>query len=329
MQRSIYFRLIGHDPFIDFIKAYAIICVLIGHTFPFLDYIGYGLWAGMQVPLFILVQSFHFLKKEKSNFSITKILWRVLIPFFVAQLVLFILLYVMNPTSLNKLFISFLVSGGKGPGSYYPWIYIQIAFLLPLFKKILSGKSELFLAIFFLLLCEGIEILLSIVNIPDYLYRLLAFRYLFLVFLSWIWIKKGIQINNITIVLSLLSFLSIVYFEYFSFNNEPLFYNTSWKYHRWPCYYYVAFLFTYLLYFIHRRIIRYLYLNQIIVYIAQCSYEIFLVQMVICAIFQLLPTSYDFVLGLVLKFLIVFILSISGGFLLNKYYKRFVNKYIF
>lgn len=48
-----------HDEFIDFIKAYAILCVLFGHTFGMaLDYVAYGVWAGMQVPLFILIQTF-------------------------------------------------------------------------------------------------------------------------------------------------------------------------------------------------------------------------------------------------------------------------------
>ena len=85
------FQTTGHDEFIDFIKSYAILCVIFGHTFPMLDKIGYGIWAGMQVPLFILIQTFHYLKKER-NFKINvgKILGRVVVPFVIAEILTFI-----------------------------------------------------------------------------------------------------------------------------------------------------------------------------------------------------------------------------------------------
>ena len=70
---KITFNKSGYEPFFDFIKAYAILCVLMGHTIPFLKETGYSLWYGMQVPLFVLIQSFHALKKE-SFFSIKKII---------------------------------------------------------------------------------------------------------------------------------------------------------------------------------------------------------------------------------------------------------------
>ena len=84
--RQIVFVKNGYDPFIDFIKAYAIICVLIGHTIPYSELWGYGLWAGMQVPLFILIQSFHFFKREANSVSIKKIFNRVLLPFLVVEI---------------------------------------------------------------------------------------------------------------------------------------------------------------------------------------------------------------------------------------------------
>jgi fucose 4-O-acetylase-like acetyltransferase len=90
MSQIITFNKKGYDSFIDFIKAYAIICVLIGHTLPHHDYWGYGLWAGMQVPLFILVQAFHCFKKESYSFSLKKVLWRVIIPFVAIQVIIFV-----------------------------------------------------------------------------------------------------------------------------------------------------------------------------------------------------------------------------------------------
>ena len=56
MNYTITFNKSGYDPLIDFIKAYAILCVLMGHTFPYLKASVDSLWYGMQVPLFVLVQ---------------------------------------------------------------------------------------------------------------------------------------------------------------------------------------------------------------------------------------------------------------------------------
>lgn len=236
--KAITFNKYGYDPFIDFIKAYAIICVLIGHTLPMHDYWGYGLWAGMQVPLFILVQAFHGFKKDVIIINVKKIFFRVALPFIAIQSIA--LLFFLCTASSD--IYSFLKGGGKGPGSYYPYIYIQIALLLPFVKNWIDRsrvhKTRILLS--FLIICEAFEILFSLIDLPDGLYRLLAIRYLFLLYFAWIWVKEGVVINKRTVFLSILSLGAIIYFEYFSINDEVLFYNTAWKYHRWPCYYYVA-----------------------------------------------------------------------------------------
>ena len=87
MNYTVTFNKSGYEPFIDFIKAYAILCVLMGHTFPYLKASGYSLWYGMQVPLFILVQIFHVLKKENYSFSVKKMLKRIVCPFLFIQLI--------------------------------------------------------------------------------------------------------------------------------------------------------------------------------------------------------------------------------------------------
>ena len=109
---TITFNKNGHDDFIDFIKAYAIICVLFGHTFIFLDQVGYALWAGMQVPLFVLVQSFHFFKKEKPSINLVKILKRVILPFFIVEVLSFFVAYFAVGYSCNELIDKFIRGGG-------------------------------------------------------------------------------------------------------------------------------------------------------------------------------------------------------------------------
>ena len=96
-------------------------------------------------------------------------------------------------------------------------------------------------------LCEALQMLASVIDIPREIYRLLCFRYVFLMFLALVWVRHGIHMNRRTWTLSMLSMASIIYFGYFLTNDEPLFYYTPNHCHRWPCYFYVAFLLCYVL----------------------------------------------------------------------------------
>lgn len=336
MDKVITFNKEGYDPFIDFIKAYAIVCVLIGHTLFLHDYWGYGLWAGMQVPLFVLVQAFHGFKKESLDVNLKKIFFRVVLPYIIIQSIAFIYLLCKDSSGIY----SFIGGGGAGPGSYYPWVYIQIALLLPIVKKWIDKNREhqTKVLISFLVVCEVFEILFSVIDLSDRLYRLLAVRYFFLLYLAWIWVKDGIVINGLTIFLSILSFIAIVYFEYFSVDDEILFYKTAWKYHRWPCYFFVANFGGYLL----RKLFEFLraspFILRIIKLLAKCSYEIFLIQMLVIYVYPdetinelLMMVDVDnhlllLFIQLVLKIIIVFTLSIYLGYYVNLYYNRIVNK---
>lgn len=110
---TVTFNTKGYDGFIDFIKAYAILCVLFGHTFsPILDKVAYGVWAGMQVPLFILVQSFHSYKKDKAIVNIVKILTRVVLPFVVFEAITFGIAHFIGHVDCNILIHGVLTVGG-------------------------------------------------------------------------------------------------------------------------------------------------------------------------------------------------------------------------
>lgn len=109
----------GYDPFIDFIKAFAIICVLMGHTFPYLNTWGYAIWAGMQVPLFLLVQTFHSYKANKDSINIKKLFNRILLPFIIAEIIIFICLTIKNGIT-HGLIIKYLMGGGRA------WIILPL-----------------------------------------------------------------------------------------------------------------------------------------------------------------------------------------------------------
>lgn len=308
----------GYDSFIDFIKAYAILCVLIGHSMLPLEKMGYCAWAGMQVPLFILVQSFHFYKKNQASIKIGKILRRVILPFLIIEFTTALTAYGLHAYNCNTLIDKLLASGGYGPGSYYPWIYLQVALLLPISALLLKSVNKTSSLIIFLIVCEGLEILFSFSHVSEPVYRLLAARYIFLLYIGWLWTKEGIIINRTTVLLATFSLISIIYFQYFSRNDEPWFFSTGWKYHRWPCYYYVAYGLTSILYYIWTKINRNEVVLKIVKTLAASSYEIFLIQMTVRFLFQ---KDYFLFQSKILTFalwlMMFWIVSIFGGILLN------------
>jgi hypothetical protein len=113
MEKVVLFKKDGYDPFIDFLKAYAIICVLMGHTFPFLQETGYALWYGMQVPIFILIQAFHVFKKDVVELNLKKIILRIFIPYFIILSAEYIILFI-HGVSIKALIGSLLYGGGMG-----------------------------------------------------------------------------------------------------------------------------------------------------------------------------------------------------------------------
>lgn len=140
--------------------------------------------------------------------------------------------------------------------------------------------------------------------------------------------KEGIKINWMTIALSVISLIAIIYFEYFSVDDEPWFFATKWKTHRWPCYYFVANGFTTILYVIWKRINEIHIVRQLIKIIATSSYEIFLIQM--ATIYLVKYDQIPFVTSSVGQYLIwicfVWTISILGGILMSNMRQRFAHK---
>lgn len=321
------FNINGYDPFIDFIKAYAIICVIIGHLLPIniLPYLGYSIWMGMQVPLFILIQAFHVFKKRSSaNFNLKKIFTRILLPYILIQFSIFLLL-----SNFSRLGIEEIVNkfewGGFGPGSYYPWIYLQAAFILYWIHPYMTKFTQFNLFILFIILCEFFEIISSIIDLNPEVHRILVIRYIFLIYLGYIWVKDGIRINGKTIIISLISLIACIYFYYYSIDDEPLFYKTVWETHRWPCYYFVSNLMIILLYKFWFKIKNNVYFNKVINVLSKCSYEIFLVQMAIIPLFPSLSIINNTYTRFGIRFSIIFVLCICGGIIGNKIYSNIVN----
>lgn len=314
----------GYDPFIDFLKAYAILCVVIGHALPLVlyDYTLFPLYGGMQVPFFILIQTFHAYKKgKKPQVDINKLWERILMPFLIVQLLIVFVYVVLNKIigaePISSILYNVLIAGGKGPGAYYPWIYLQIAILLPLFWKMFQKFPMKHLVIPFILLCFGLDVFFSVIQMSEWIYRLTAFRYIFLLYLGMLWVKSGISYNMVTIQISIVSIMATLFFFYTSYNLEPFFFNTDWKTHRWICYFYVSNLLCVFLWYVYKQIRNMKRIANVIIVIAKSSYEIFLVQM---AVFVFIPPIVNLIFkDTYFRIVVAFPLEIGLSLLIGVY----------
>ena len=326
--KQMVFNKAGYDPFIDFLKAYSILIVVFCHGFPYLAKIGYSFW-GVQIPLFFLVQVFHCYKREPKPINWDVIWKRIVLPFVAIELIVFGVLYLSGGgKNVIQLLKQGAMSGGYGPGSYYPWVYLQMVIVIPLLRPICEKLGKWKSLLVFILLSVAMEIISSITNLPDFIYRLLCIRYIFLIWIGWIWVKEGIQFKAFNIAASLLSLCSLLYFAYFKNNLEPFFYNSGWTTHRWICYFWVGFAFTWLLYMIYQAINKNESVNKAIKTLATASWEIFLVQMAYYAV--VLPKYFEFIGSQIIQFglwfALAFVVSIPGGIWLHKLETKYILK---
>ncbi len=178
------FSRMGIDLSLDFVKGFAIICVLLNHCLDseIRQQIYFGLWGLPAVPLFLLVQVFHAYKQGvdigRPNF---RKLWnRAIRPFVIVEVLNILFKALLNPLyTVGGVFATSIFWGGRGPGSYYPWVFFQFAILLPMLAPLFRKIHGVKLALLFLVMSIAGEMLCSIISMPGWLYRLLCFRYFF------------------------------------------------------------------------------------------------------------------------------------------------------
>ena len=273
----------GYDPFIDFLKGICIILIILNHCIPseLRLQIFFPLWGSPAVPIFLIIQVFHFYKKgintTKTNYN--KIWKRVVRPFMMVELIILAFFLYMdysnsNIPSLKE--IVYMLTGG--PGSYYPWIYVQFAILLPLFRPIMKLKWT-YTLIVFILVSQLVEIVSALLTMPEWIYRLLLFRYFFLVYLGYLLANKGYILNGNTMLLSIVSVVFAFLFTYTDVDFYPLFNNVgAWSTCHWICYFYIAFFMIIGLTVIYSCFGNYAF-STLIKQIGKYSYEIYLFQL--------------------------------------------------
>jgi Predicted acyltransferases len=243
----------GQDHSLDFVKGICILLVVMNHSIDNATCQAtlFWLWGFPAVPLFLLIQVYHSYKKGFNGIPLRlgKIWKRVVFPFLLMEILLFTYGIVLYPVkSLHSLLMASVYWGGGGPGSYYPWVYIQFAILLPLLRPLFRHLGEKTLLLLFLGLSMGSELACHYTNMPDWIYRLLFLRYIFLIYLGYRMVVKGIVLNIVTISLSIISIIAVYYFEIKEVDLSPLFYNSKfWPTCHWICYFYIAYPMLYLL----------------------------------------------------------------------------------
>lgn len=312
MNRIIFNRY-GHDPFIDFLKGVCILFVIFSHCFPhkFAVYSLFFVWGTPAVPIFLIIQIFHTYKKGFDNITpnYTKLWYRILKPFLFTQLIIMFLnggyLAIKGDLDIYGYMMATIAWGGGGPGCYYPWIYLQFAILLPIITPIFKHvKNNICLILIWIFIAEIIEIFCSIIGLAEYKYRLICFRYIFLIYLGYLLVVDGFILNRLTFFLSIVSITFVIIFNYTNISLYPFFCDTNgWKSCHWICYIYIAFLMLYIIKQLYHKLSGHKKIVEYFKKMGRYSYEIFLFQMFYFAVLS--------------EHVIKFITNIAGSFFTN------------
>jgi len=336
--RKIDFKNIGYDPQIDYIKGVCIIFVIWTHAInrSELGYILFPYWGDTAVPIFLIIQAFHYYKKGidlRMPSPIT--LWkRILRPFIVMIALTFLAQFFIYYDITDGVFSPTLYWDKRGYGSYYIFMYLEFAFLIPIFALLFKSLSVKWTFLFFVVLSQLLEYISCTTHCPDYIYRILFFRYTFLIFIGYLLATKRLVLNKFTLCWSIIGIISLYLFNYTSIDLEPLFYTSlsNWKYCHWICYLYIAYIFLWFLKYSYTnfnlKVIR-----KYLVLIGINSYEIYLFQMFYYATIGLYVKDMDIVsqneiypINLILYVVITTIICVVPVILLKKSAQKLVKR---
>lgn len=127
------------DHFLDFLKGVAILGVIWLHCMPMQNAMLGPLWCGMSVSFFLLIQVFHSYRKGAVSShwpNVWKLLNRIVCPMLAVTAFLALLQLQFGIVHHADGMIKMLQDGGYGPGSYYPWIYLQFAIMIPMVGRL-------------------------------------------------------------------------------------------------------------------------------------------------------------------------------------------------
>lgn len=284
---------------LDYIKAFAILSVILLHTIPYgvliSTYSVLHIWQ--VVPLFVILMGFNLVRsKNEPDYNLSyfhKRYQRVIkpfIPIFSISLILGFLLY------RDQLYLGWLNLMGlmpkSGPGNYYITMLIQFILIAPVIYKAFSKRPKMTIMVLFLM-----DLAFQIFsmdyglfdNIP-YLYNANIIRYLSALALG-MWISKDYKIKskrNIWIMLG-----SIFSFIYLILGNAELvlLFDEGWRTQNILSFFYPTVLVMLGLRFLPNRADT--PLLNLIGTIGKASYHIFLIQMIYFALIPTYSIAYE------------------------------------
>lgn len=314
----------GHDPFIDYIKGIAIICVILTHCLPHQNKILFPFWGGQAVPIFLIIQSFHYFKKPQ-KVNIYKKYNRIIRPYIYAQIIGIVILTIISFVTSNSGTVSIgnlVRHGGIGFGNYYFWVYLQFSFIiLPILgggriKKYIDKQKPIVAFIFLAVISELIELVYSCFSPSSYAERLLAGRYVFLVSFGYLWAREGsISLTWKAIVAAVFSFIAIYFFQYKQISLSPFVFDSAWRYFHWFCYFWCAWPLMFFIYFLYNKL---KYTKSFIIKLGKNSYEIFLTQMLV---FEFFPYMHNKLIYIITTTSISILLALSFNYCKNELQK--------
>ena len=297
----------GYDPAIDYIKGLCILFVVWTHCFVRgeLSMILFPFWGDTAVPIFLIIQVFHCYKKEQVSHipSFPKLWKRILMPYLILLAVTFFLDYFIYYKETNGTFDLLFYWDKRGPGSYYIFIYLQFAFILPFIEPIFRKFSLKSLLILFILASQVVEYICSITDFPDNIYRITFFRYIFLIFLGYVLAKKGLTINIQMMSIIIISMVFIYLFSYTNVDLRPVFCTNLdfWPLCHWICYFYIAYLMIALLKISYTKLSQITIANRLVTIIQKMgrySYEIYLFQIFYYSIISIYVSKTTSTIGI-------------------------------
>lgn len=286
---NIFFNKDAYDPSLDYLKGVCIIFVILNHCMPenMMRNTGFFFWGSSAVPIFLMIQVFHTYKntQKAAEINFGKIWHRILKPFLIIEAVTISIYIIITAFSNHGHFdtyhyiMSIIKWGGNGPGSYYPWIYVQFAIILPLIKFIFK-KNNIFLCVCLIIISQLTETFFAYIEVSERVYRLLFTRYLYIIYLGYILADKGFKINLPNTILAFCCLLFTIWLVYYDTNLNLYFVQIPNSVCHWFCYIYISYLLFPIIEYSYIIIGNFCHIKAFIIKAGRYSYEIFLLQMV-------------------------------------------------
>ena len=322
--QAITFKSSGHDDYLDFLKGVCILFIILNHCLPeaWFGSTLFYFWGRFAVPIFLFIQVFHGYKRGLEGlYTHWGKIWRRVVKPFILVNILIVGSLLIRPILDNRLSASTvfwsIIPGG--PGGYYPWIYVQFAVLLPLLAPLLQRWGEAKSAVVFIVASQCMEIACCLCHLPEWAYRLLFFRYTFIIYLGYLMVKHKGKVNDWQmLLLAGISIAAIFFFCYTGISLRPWFYD--YRETHWICYFHIVTL-VLLLSMAYRHCGK--AIASFIGHLGVCSYEIFLCQLAYFSLFydslrQLLePLGHPFAVSMAMIAVSVAV-SIAPAFFMKR-----------